>query len=122
ATAATARGACLLLWWSFLRFTAAASRSVSYSSSGTIQPSRFPPGVPAVNLTISCPPGGEREALTETRPPGAAGVSAGRGMETILFVDDELVLRVLGQSVLQRQGYRVLLAANGAEAIEVYRR
>ena len=42
--------------------------------------------------------------------------------ETILFVDDEAVIRQVGETVLRLQGYHVLLAADGLEALEVYRR
>jgi PAS domain S-box-containing protein len=44
------------------------------------------------------------------------------GSETILLVDDEATLRVLGQTVLRRHGYEVLLAEDGQQALEVYRR
>lgn len=43
------------------------------------------------------------------------------GSETILLVDDEEFVRELGQRLLSRQGYKVLAASNGKEAIEVYR-
>lgn len=44
------------------------------------------------------------------------------GNETILFVDDEEPIRRLGRIILERQGYTVLLAKDGAEALEVLRR
>jgi PAS domain S-box-containing protein len=45
-----------------------------------------------------------------------------RGMgELILVVDDEEALRVIVKGTLERHGYRVLLAANGAEAVTLYR-
>jgi CheY-like chemotaxis protein len=37
--------------------------------------------------------------------------------ETILLVEDEEGLRELAQEILEAQGYRVLVAADGAEAI-----
>src|SRR5436190_2885344 len=40
------------------------------------------------------------------------------GTETILLVEDEPALRDLAQRVLERAGYRLLLAASGEEAIE----
>ncbi len=43
------------------------------------------------------------------------------GTQTILFVDDEEVLRSLGQRALERFGYRVLLAADGIEAVRLFR-
>jgi PAS domain S-box-containing protein len=52
-------------------------------------------------------------------PSRAEGVHGGR--ETILLVEDEEIVRRLGQAILERHGYQVLLASNGAEALEVYR-
>ena len=43
------------------------------------------------------------------------------GAETILFVDDEDVIRQLALLNLTNLGYKVLLAGTGQEAIEVYR-
>ncbi len=40
--------------------------------------------------------------------------------ECVLVVDDEAPIRRVLQSTLERYGYRVLLANNGAEAIEMY--
>ena len=42
--------------------------------------------------------------------------------ETILVVDDEPNLRMITQETLETFGYRVLTAANGAEAVAVYAR
>lgn len=60
-------------------------------------------------------------------PPPAAVVPAaakspprGRG-ETILVVEDERSLRLIVQLTLEHFGYRVLVAATGAEALEVWR-
>lgn len=52
---------------------------------------------------------------------GEADSSAGTrrgGSETILFVEDEKVVREVGVRVLAMQGYRVLAAADGEEALE----
>ena len=43
----------------------------------------------------------------------------GRG-ETILMVDDEELVRDLGVRTLKRAGYKVITAANGKEALELY--
>ena len=43
------------------------------------------------------------------------------GSETILVVDDEQVIRKLGKEILETQGYVVLTAANGLEAIDIYK-
>jgi CheY-like chemotaxis protein len=43
------------------------------------------------------------------------------GDETILLVDDDETLRRTGKRILERLGYRVLLAADGEEALDVFR-
>lgn len=43
------------------------------------------------------------------------------GLKRVLIVDDELMLRRTLGRILQRAGFEVLQAANGREAIEVYR-
>lgn len=53
--------------------------------------------------------------------PVPAGAPRGRG-ETILLVDDEPLLRDLGSMILETYGYRVLVAADGLEAIELFMR
>jgi PAS domain S-box-containing protein len=42
--------------------------------------------------------------------------------KTVLIVDDEEVVRSVARNTLQRRGYRTIEAADGREAIEVYRR
>ena len=44
------------------------------------------------------------------------------GNETILLVDDQALVRNLGRTILESFGYRVLLANDGQQAIEVYQR
>jgi len=41
---------------------------------------------------------------------------------TILLVDDDPLLRALGRELLEHLGYPVAVAADGAEALELYRR
>jgi PAS domain S-box-containing protein len=44
------------------------------------------------------------------------------GKETILFVDDEEMIRTLGRSILEQYGYTVVLAADGEMALELFQR
>jgi len=43
------------------------------------------------------------------------------GSETLLLVEDEAALRSLGQEILRDQGYKVLAAGSGGEALELAR-
>jgi PAS domain S-box-containing protein len=45
-----------------------------------------------------------------------------QGHETILLVDDEAMIRQLGQKTLQQHGYQVLLAENGLQGLTIYQR
>jgi CheY-like chemotaxis protein len=49
----------------------------------------------------------------------AVATGAVRGNETILLVEDEPQVRSLTRSMLARQGYRILDAASGADALEL---
>lgn len=64
--------------------------------------------IPAAEGVVATPPLAAKRDL----PPG-------RG-ELILVVDDECRIRELTQTVLTRNGYRVLLAADGAEAVMLF--
>ena len=60
--------------------------------------------------------------VTEAVPPAAvtpAPPASVRGSETILLVEDDEMIRNLVQKVLQANGYRVLVAANGRDAERV---
>lgn len=46
--------------------------------------------------------------------------SRGQG-ELVLVVDDEKVLREIARNILEKFGYRVVIATNGAEAVALYR-
>jgi signal transduction histidine kinase/ActR/RegA family two-component response regulator len=63
------------------------------------------------------------ELLASTEAPVAASPSIARpqtGSERILLMDDEEALRVLFRAVLDRLGYNVETAGDGAEAISLY--
>jgi PAS domain S-box-containing protein len=55
----------------------------------------------------------DRAATEQTMFPHGHG-------ETILVVDDEVAIREVARRTLERFGYKVMLASNGAEAIGVY--
>ena len=52
-------------------------------------------------------------------PTPTATPTASRGWETILLAEDEDSLRSLAREILEDQGYRVIEAASGKEAIEI---
>src|SRR5438874_1788947 len=56
------------------------------------------------------------------RPGGDDGADLDPSDHTILLVDDEAMIRALGRAVLERSGFRVLTAEDGAEAVEVFDR
>jgi two-component system cell cycle sensor histidine kinase/response regulator CckA len=55
-------------------------------------------------------------------PAAIAAQSARRNHETILVVDDEESMQELGCELLEEEGYKVLIASTGQEALEQYRR
>lgn len=54
------------------------------------------------------------------QPAQPASLPYGRG-ELVLVVDDEQVIREFAQITLESYGYRILTAANGAEAVSLYK-
>ncbi|HJZ94812.1 MAG TPA: PAS domain S-box protein [Gemmataceae bacterium] len=44
------------------------------------------------------------------------------GTETVLLVDDEPMIRNLAKATLERHGYRVILAGDGQEAVDLFRK
>jgi len=70
--------------------------------------SRFDVYLPTTDLAV------EEKTRMDTALPA--------GTETILLVDDEEMIRRLGRRVLEKCGYTVLIATNGAEAITAYKK
>lgn len=66
-------------------------------------------------------PAATTAALAENVAVAQTGLPRGRG-ELVLVVDDEDGVREIARRTLERYGYRVVLAANGAEAVAVYAR
>ncbi len=54
-------------------------------------------------------------------PDGQPSSGAG-GNETILLAEDDVSVRELAQQILEKSGYRVLVAANGREAVSLFAR
>jgi CheY-like chemotaxis protein len=67
-------------------------------------------------LTAYLPASGAATATAEA--PAAAEERAYRGRGTVLLVDDEDLVREVGQRLLRAIGFDVIAAANGREAIE----
>ena len=61
------------------------------------------------------------EEIVDAEPPKVAPVTT-RGSETILVVEDEEIVRSLIQNILEAQGYAVLEAHHGLEALQICER
>lgn len=64
---------------------------------------------------------GRSRAVLTTELPTTDDAPRGQG-ETILLVDDEEAIRVVVTATLERAGYRVLSAANGADGLALFAR
>jgi CheY-like chemotaxis protein len=58
-------------------------------------------------------------AAAFTNPEYKPAVKAARGSETILLVEDEEAVRGLTSRILEKQGYRVIVAQHGREAMDI---
>jgi PAS domain S-box-containing protein len=58
---------------------------------------------------------------SDDRTAAALPPSPRQGHETILLADDEPMIRNLGRTILHGYGYRVLLAEDGQDAVDVFR-
>ena len=58
------------------------------------------------------------EGILQGKAP-AGGVSRGQASGTILLVEDQAALRLMGEALLMEAGYRVLSAASGRAALEL---
>jgi PAS domain S-box-containing protein len=67
---------------------------------------------------ISLPAAGEAPAATREKT-AVPEASTSAGVETVLVVEDEPVIRRLVASILERTGYTVLEAGDGVEALQV---
>lgn len=64
-----------------------------------------------------------RSGLSSRAPAEAASsLKSGGGQETLLLVEDELAVCNVTRRILERAGYRVLIAENGAAALDVMER
>ena len=63
----------------------------------------------------------EATGLSEEVPALPETASSRKGKETVLFADDEELIRHLGRQVMEMHGYTVLLAEDGMRAIDLFR-
>jgi len=63
----------------------------------------------------------EATGLREEAPELAETALSLRGKETVLFADDEELIRDLARQVMEMHGYTVLLAEDGMRAIDLFR-
>jgi CheY-like chemotaxis protein len=57
--------------------------------------------------------------VSESRDSGPLGHSVPKGDETILLVEDEVQVRNILTDMLKSQGYKLLVASNGPEALDI---
>jgi CheY-like chemotaxis protein len=62
----------------------------------------------------------EATGLPEEATVSPETIPSGRGKETVLFADDEELIRDLGRQVMEMHGYTVFLAEDGMRAIDLF--
>jgi len=62
------------------------------------------------------------DGIVQTAKPEAPSMTSTEGSETILLVEDEESIRKLISDLLAQNGYKILAAKNGTEALEIGRR
>ena len=77
--------------------------------------------VGAGTMFTVCLPANTRKAAEDAAGVIPSPLPSGEG-ELVLVVDDEGAVRKIAKRMLERSGYRVLLAGNGAEALALYAR
>lgn len=65
-------------------------------------------------------PAGEEKPMEEKQEEAARPQGSQGGSETVLVVEDEPTVLDLARMVLERAGYRVLAAASGRQALQIY--
>jgi nitrogen-specific signal transduction histidine kinase/CheY-like chemotaxis protein len=65
-------------------------------------------------------PASDETAIPESEEPAVAALATTGGSETVLVVEDELVLREMARDFLKDSGYRILEAGSGREALQVW--
>jgi two-component system cell cycle sensor histidine kinase/response regulator CckA len=82
-------------------------------SGGRIEVASEPGHGATFSLYLPC----SEQAIEPAREPAAASVAPGTG--TVLLVEDETIVREPLRQILEQQGYRVLQAGDGEEALRV---
>jgi len=65
-------------------------------------------------------PASDEAVVLESELPAVAAPAATGGSETVLVVEDEVVLREMARDFLKDSGYRILEAGSGREALRVW--
>jgi len=65
-------------------------------------------------------PASEKKVAKKDPEPDSKGLQYGQG--TVVLVDDEKIILDVGQKMLENIGYRVIVAGNGQDAVDVYKK